>query len=239
MVTHNATPTKTETQTAAPTLTPTATQIPDIGGIMFTGYWIKVVKAPDEWGSWRMYLYHQDGYNLTLIAYFCTRGSDNNTPNGFYFISVDRPTMYPNARGGYNETMFSHNLLFIFSELGNWYFHSAEWNAEGYEGCPTRNTGGCMNMRDVDFRSLIYGEVYTNPFTGETVDLPEISVGIPVVIVDTDDVCVYLGNCMDLFQCRDGLTCFRYYTCARCDNDYQARWKKIIDLAPNLWALEK
>lgn len=236
-----ATSTPTETSVVeAPTASLTVeTPIQDIGNILFTGYWMKVVKAPDEFGSWRMDLYYQDGYNLTLITYFCVRGSDNNTPNGFYFIAVDRPTMYPNAVGGYSETMFSHNLLFKFSELGNWYFHSAPWNTEGYQGCPTRNTGGCVNMRDQDFRVLIYGDAYTNPYTGETIDLPEITVGAPVVIVDSDDSCTYLGQCMDLFQCKSGMTCFKYYTCATCDNDFESRWKKMSDLAPNLWSLEK
>lgn len=229
-----------QTATAAPTVTPspvpTATPLPDIGR-PYTGYWLKLVKVINDSGSQVMTLYYQDGYELAVIATFCVRAGDNNTPNGFYFIAVDRPTTYPTAHGGFQDTFFSHNFAWKLS-FRNWYLHAAPWNTKGVNGCPTAGSGGCVNMRTDDFNLLLKGGDYENPITGEKTVIPDVTVGTPFVIVDTDDACKYLGNCMNKMACKSGQECFRTYTCSYCKTNAVSKWNTLVALAPFLSTLD-
>lgn len=220
------TPTIPAPPTAIPTLIPTATPLPDIGPFTFTGYWLKLSKEFDANGYQKMRLYYQDGYNLTEIAWFCVRASDNNSPDGFYFIAIDRPTTYPTAGGGYATTFFSHNFAWKLS-FRNWYLHAAPWNQGVAYGCPTKNTGGCVNMRTEDFTLLVEGGEYGNPATGIKTVIPDIPVGTPFVITAADYDCGYLGQCMQKFDCRDGQDCFRKYTCQYC-SDSATKWETLV-----------
>lgn len=219
-------PTSTATATMLPTATPTQTPLPDIGGVSYTGYWLKLSKEFDANGYQKMKLYYQEGYNLTEVAWFCVRASDNNSPDGFYYIAIDRPTTYPTAGGGYATTFFSHNFAWKLS-FRNWYLHAAPWNQGVAYGCPTKNTGGCVNMRTEDFTLLVEGGEYMNPDTGIKAVIPDIPVGTPFVITAAETDCTYLGQCMQKFDCRDGLECFRKYTCQYC-SDYAAKWGALV-----------
>lgn len=228
-------PSPTSVQTATPL--PTPTEIPPDIGRSYTGYWLKLAKEIQSTGSQIMTLYYQDGYSLTVIATFCVRTGDYNTPNGFYFIAIDRPTTYPTAHGGYQETFFSHNFSWKLSSR-NWYLHAAPWNTLGINGCPTTGSGGCVNMRTDDFNILLNGGDYINPITGEETVIPDVTVGTPFVIMDVDSVCKYLGNCMKKMQCKTGQECFETYTCAYCKTNAVSKWQSLVALAPFLKTLD-
>lgn len=232
------TPTKLPTVTATPRPTHTATPLPDIGGLPFVGYWLKVAKEFNEFGSHTMTLYYQDGYSLEAIATFCVRASDNNSPNGFYFIILDRGTVYSSAPGEYKTVYFSHNFGWKYATR-SWYLHPAPWNDAGEKKCPVNNTGGCVNMRPDDFDIILNGGAYTSPLTGETSTIPNLGVGTPFVIVDTEETCTYLGTCMDAMQCRTGRECFRKYSCEFCGPTWGTRYNDMLDVAPNLRILDK
>lgn len=230
------TATVTPAPTQIPTQAPSPTPLPDIGK-SYTGYWLKLSKEIGPSGSQTMTLYYQNGYELTVIATFCVRAGDNNTPNGFYFIAIDRPTTYPTAHGGYATTFFSHNFAWKISNR-NWYLHAAPWNTQGIDGCPTNGSGGCVNMRTDDFNIILNGGEYKNPITGETTTVPDLGVGTPFVIADTENACTYLGQCMTTNKCVSGKDCFHQYTCEFCI-DWGTRWDiltgkdsalKVLDL---------
>ncbi len=223
----------TYTNTPLPTITLTPTPLPNIGSVSYTGYWLKISKEFDPNGFQKMSLMYQDGFNLVEIAWFCVRASDNNTPDGFYFVAVDRPTTYPTAHGGYATTFFSHNLAIKLANR-SWYLHAAPWNESEAFGCPTNNTGGCVNMRTDDFKIIVEGGEYKNPITGETSQVPDISVGTPVIIVPSKTTCDYIGNCFDYFECKSGLDCFKRYTCQLCVLNAESKWEAILAQAPNL-----
>lgn len=221
------TPTATFTPIPSPTFTPTAT--PEIGGINYVGYWLKMTKDFNEYGSQTMTMYYQNGSELTVIATFCVRGSDSGTPNGFYFIALDRPTTYPTARG-YETTFFSHNFGW---KLGNrsWYLHPAPWNDSGEAGCPLKSTGGCVNMRPDDFDIILSGGDYTNPLTGEKAVIPNLGIGTPFVITYHESDCKYVGECFNYFGCTTGRECFAKYTCQLC-GDPSPRYMNMLRQAP-------
>lgn len=238
------TPSPTPTTYVAPTVTPSPTStptpsptpLPDIGR-PYTGYWLKLDKEVTETGSQVLTLYYQDNYDLKVIATFCVRAGDNNTPNGFYFIAIDRPTTYPTAHGGFQDTFFSHNFAWKLAGR-NWYLHAAPWNTEGVNGCPTNGSGGCVNMRTDDFNLVLNGGDYENPITGERTIIPNISVGTPFVIVDSDSVCKFLGKCMQALACKTGDECWRTYTCASCTKNAVSKWNSLVALAPFLNILD-
>jgi len=216
------------TPTLLPTATATPTPVPDIGGIEFTGYWLKLSKEFDSRGFQKLYLLYQDKTTIEVIAWFCVRGSDNNTPNGFYFIAIDRPTTFLRPSGGEATTFFSHNFAWKLS-YSNWYLHAAPWNIEGVYGCPTNSTGGCVNMRTDDFNFILNGGEYTNPDTGQISKIPNLSVGTPFVITENDRDCTYPGQCFNIFECRTGLDCFLRYTCQHCGETATSKWYSISD----------
>lgn len=230
-------PTQTATLVPTPTAPPTPTPTPPDIGKSYTGYWLKLSKEIGPSKSQTMTLYYQDGYNLTSIATFCVRAGDINTPNGFYFIAIDRPTTYPTAHGGYATTFFSHNFAIKLANR-NWYLHAAPWNTMGINGCPTNGSGGCVNMRTDDFNILLNGGKYVNPITGEVSIIPDISVGTPFAIVATEGVCKYLGNCMNAMQCKTGGECWRMYTCQSCTTNAVSKWNSLVALAPFLKILD-
>ncbi len=221
------TPTPTLTPTPTITLTPTAT--PDIGGINYKGYWLKMTKDFNDYGSQTLTMYYQDGSNLTVIATFCVRGSDNGTPNGFYFIALDRPTTYPTARG-YETTFFSHNFGWKLGQR-SWYLHPAPWNDAGEAGCPLKSTGGCVNMRPTDFDIILSGGDYTNPLTGEKSVIPNLGIGTPFVITYHESDCTYVGECFNYFGCTTGRECFAKYTCQLC-TEPSPRYMEMLRQAP-------
>lgn len=221
-----------DTPTILPSPTPTSTPLPEIGK-PYTGYWLKMEKDFQGSGYQVMKLMYQSGYDLVEVAWFCVRGSDNNTSDGFYFIAIDRPTTYPTAHGGYADTFFSHNFGWKFANR-NWYLHSAPWNDLGEEGCPIKNTGGCVNMRPEDFDVILNGGSYLNPITGVETVIPDLKVGTPFVISSENTSCQYLGNCMDVFSCKDGLTCFLTYTCQYCGSNAVSKWNELVVKNPDL-----
>ena len=227
--------TPTAIPTATPTPVPTPTPLQDIGGVNFTGYWLKVIKTFDENGSQSMKLMYQDGYTLTEVATFCVRVGDTNTPDGFYYIVVDRGTTYPTARG-YSTVFFSHNFGWKLA-LRSWYLHPAPWNDQGVGACPVKGSGGCVNKRPGDFDIILEGGEYTNPTTGKVSKIPNLGVGTPFIIVQNDAVCTYLGQCLTTYDCETGRDCFRKYSCQYCA-DWGTKWEGLLVAAPNLNILD-
>lgn len=219
------------------TVTPTYTLIPSesIRGIKYVGYWLKVVKNMNMYESWTMSLYYQEEDNITFVTDFCVRGSDTNTENGFYFLAEDRATKFV-VDGEYISS--DHNYVIVFAKE-SWYVHPAPGNNSGIDGCPTRNSAGCINMRPTDLDLLFFGGKYTNPFRGDLVDIPTIGVGTPLVIVDNNIACLWLGQCMQEAACKSGYECFKKFTCRYCTTaEAQERWAKVLRTNPNLEVLD-
>lgn len=225
--------------TSAVTLVATVTNTPipseSLRGTNYVGYWLKVVKNEDSDVSWSMELYYQDEKSLTFITSFCVRGSDTNTKNGFYFLAEDRAARF-SVNGDYVSS--DHNYLYIFAKE-NWYVHPAPWNNQGVDGCPTKSSSGCINMRQEDLSILIFGGAYRNPFRGETVMVPTIRTGTPLVIVDDNLACLWLGQCMQVAACVSGWDCFQKYTCQNCtEADTKTKWAEILRSNSNIEMLE-
>jgi len=236
-------PTQPPTSVPVPTATivPTPTPVPVDIGTSYTGYWLKLVKVEDPTGSQTMTLYYQDGATLTVIATFCVHAGDNNTPDGFYFIAIGRPTTFPHAPVGYKTVFYSHNYAWKYGfrngKSANWYLHSADWNKSGVNGCPTRASGGCVNMRTADFNILLSGGPYVNPITGETSTIPHLGVGTPFIIADSENACTYLGQCMPAYKCVSGKDCFHKFTCDVCI-DWGTKWDILAGENPSIKALD-
>ncbi len=235
------TPLALSTSTVLPTFTPQATNTPtptpqDIG-IKFKGYWLKITKNSGS-GSWGMDLIYQDGAILQTVASFCVHGSDDNTPDGVYFVVTDRGTTYPHAPG-YATTYFSHNYAFKVAKE-SWYLHPAPWNDKGVGGCPLKSSGGCVNMRPQDFDVIVNGGTYTNPLTDQVSEIPHLGIGTPIVVIDPSahgSSCDFLGQCMKVLECDSGLMCFKQFSCQYCV-DSVTRWKDILDIKPELRILD-
>jgi len=216
------TPSPTATATPSPTATPTATITPtatppDIGGIEYEGYWVKLVKKYE--GPWSLHLYYQNKYVLTEVAEFCAHGGTISTREGFYFIAMMKDTIFARAPSGFNNVLYRHNGMFrIFMQNDNLYAHAADWNDKGEYGCPIKDSAGCVNMRSEDFVVLIGGGEYTNPKTGKISIIPEgaFSVGTPFVVVQNEEMCNYVGECFKAFGCTSLRDCWEKYTCKLC-----------------------
>lgn len=224
----------TETDIPAPTSTPEPSPTPENPGIAFHGYWLDVTKTNDG-GSWKMELKLQDGLSSEVVATFCVRGSDNNTPNGVYFVLTDRGTTYPHAPG-YADTFFPHNYAFKFAK-SSWYLHPAPWNDKGQNGCPVKSSGGCVNMRPEDFDVIINGGPYQDPVKNQNVEIPHLGIGTPMVITDEGNSCDLLGDCMKKLNCMTGYNCFRIYSCQYCV-DSGTKWENLEEVKPELYELD-
>lgn len=219
---------------AQPAVVPT--QVPPEN---YVGYWLKFDLTETSTGSQTLSIMYQDGYGkVAEVAWFCVHGATWNNSKGVYFIFLDRATYYPSAPRGYHSTWFPHNLAWkFFVEIGNEYLHEAPWNPDGPFTCPINDSHGCVNMRPQDFTVLHDGGSYTNPFTGETVNVPPIGVGTPMVVVKSADGCSTLENCMKTFQVSNGYDAFKKYTCALCV-DPGPRWTELVAQAPVLGLLK-
>jgi len=226
--TQTATITPSPTATPTATITPTATPLPDIGGVEYVGYWVKLVKRRE--GPWNLHLYYQNKYELVEIAEFCAHGGVVSTRVGFYFIAMMKDTVFARAPSGFNDVLQRHNGMYkIAMQHDNLYAHAADWNDQGEYGCPIKDSAGCVNMRSEDFILLVGGGEYTNPKTGKVSIIPEgaFSVGTPFVVVENKEVCTYVGECFKAFGCTSLRDCWEKYTCKLCYDSKDVSYSHI------------